>query len=68
MTAFNEAWSILKAKIQCPQCGNPNAQLINEGELGDPETMAAIERSGLNPNNIHSIVCRKCGYDEITDV
>ena len=64
MTAFEKAWRILKANTQCPQCGDPNAQLINEGELGDPETMGMIEQQGLNPHNIHSLVCQKCGYDE----
>ena len=67
MSVFNNAWNLLKGIVECPRCGNPNAQLINEGELGDPGMLADAEQHGLSHliNDMESIVCDKCGYDEL---
>ena len=67
MTAFNKAWNLLKGIVECPQCGNKSAQLINEGELGDPGMAADAERAGVGHliGDMKSIVCDKCGYDEL---
>ena len=65
--AMNKAWDVLKSRVECPNCGNKNAQLINEGELGDPGMAADAEGAGVGHliGDMESIVCVKCGYDEL---
>jgi hypothetical protein len=72
MSAFDKAWRILKedwrsGMAACPACGGP-ADLINEGDLGDPEMMEMAEERGIPIDQLDSVVCRDrqgCGYDEL---
>ena len=65
---FKQAWIILKGEpVQCPQCGG-EAQRINEGDLADPGMMADLDKHGIEPHNVHSIICNDrqgCGFDQL---